>query len=924
MSANSKKQVSNLSNNLIRSSVHLAVLAALAAGGVATQAQAQQAPVDNTPIQEVIVTGSLIKRPSSETTESVTIVTADSLKDQGITTIEEAVQQISAAQSGAFQTGSTVTWYSGGGSFADLRGLGPSKTLILLDGQRLANNVTAGNSVDLNGIPFAAIDHIEVLKEGASSLYGSDAIGGVINFITKKDYNGGEVNVNAARPQGSGGAYGNVDFTFGHGNLATDGYNILFTANYTQNNELTASQRSFAATGSNPALGLLNQNGLGTTPGSYIDGNGNIYNVDYPACPTNPHLTTFNGDCAYLYTAAVDLIPKNSDESAMLEFTKTVPGNNTVAIQYFYARTQITSWGGPITYGFNQSPTSPYFPTAAQSSCYGTCTPAAPDLTDPVFTIWTDPGNNRYNGFVNTEQRALLTFAGTNAGWDYATSFDYSKNHNDFKAVGGQPDLSVIGPGGTFSNAINPFGPQSAAGQALINSAYLNGPLATGALTLWSLNGHASHELGDAFNAGSPAAVAVGYDVRGESIEFLTTPLAVILQPAVGYPPTDVQGARTLQALYMELNVPVSKELEFTVSDREDRYSDFGETNNGKIAIRYQPFNFLTFRGTASTGFRAPALTDLYSPNTFGATQGTIYGPPCVTGAYTTIFSAENCVSQGLTLLGGNANLKPESSENFDLGMVVEPFTDMGITLDYYRIIIKNEIQSIPSNAIYANPTTFADLYVLNNTGTLTESPFLAADCTPSPPAKNAAPTCGYIIQTVQNTGGISTSGLDLNVQYQLHTGIGKFRVALDGTLVTKYDLQEYQGGPEVNLDGVYNQGNEPVIKWQDLLTIDWTLGNWGAGLSNKIVSSYVDENLLNHIIPTNPAITRDVGTYSIWDGYVSWKPIAPLSLVFGIRNLLNTDPPFSNQTADWQSEYNPRYSDAEGRTFYTRIKYQF
>ncbi len=573
--------------------------------------------------------------------------------------------------------------------------------------------------------------------------------------------------------------------------------------------------------------------------------------------------------------------------------------------------------------GMVRTPGQPYFPTAAESSCFGTCS-GPPDLTSPVTTYWTDPGNNRYLGFINTEERALLTFAGSNGGWDYSTSFDYSKNHNDFRADGGEPNLAVIGPGGVFNSAINPFGPQTAAGQAVINSAYQSGPLATGALPIWSLNGHASHDLGDAFNAGRPAAVALGFDVGGESADFVTTPLAVTLQPAIGYPPTDVQGSRTRQALYTELNVPVSKELEFTVSDREDRYSDFGVTNNGKVAIRYQPFDILTFRGTASTGFRAPSLVDLYSPDTFGAAQGTIYGPPCATGNYTTIFTASNCIAQGLTLLGGNNKLKPETSQNFDLGIIVEPITDLGITLDYYRIIVKNEIQTIPSEAIYQNPTQFSDLYVLNNSGTLTQSPELALDCVPTPPAANAAPSCGYIIQTVQNTGGISTDGIDVSIEYVLHTDFGKFRLAMDGAAVTQFLLQEYAGGPEVNLDGDFNQGNEPVIRWQDLLTLDWTQGNWGAGLSNKIESQYVDARLLNQIITTAPAEPRNVATYSLWNGYVSWKPIAPLTLLFGIKNLLNADPPFSNQTHDWQSGYNPLYSDPEGRTFYTRIKYQF
>src|SRR5580698_8058374 len=221
----SKKQDSSLSNILIRRSVHLALLAALAGGSAVVQAQ--QAPTSastDQPITEVVVTGSLIKRSEKETAEAITIISADSLKDQGITTVEQALEQISANQQ-SINTASTVsTWGTGGASLAGLRGLGYSHTLVLLDGQRLANNVVLGIGVDLNTIPFAAIDHIEVLREGASSLYGSDAIGGVINFITKKNYDGGEVNVNYSHPEHPGGSSDNADLTYGIGNLASDGY----------------------------------------------------------------------------------------------------------------------------------------------------------------------------------------------------------------------------------------------------------------------------------------------------------------------------------------------------------------------------------------------------------------------------------------------------------------------------------------------------------------------------------------------------------------------------------------------------------------------------------------------------------------------------------------------------------------------------
>lgn len=423
---------------------------------------------------------------------------------------------------------------------ASLRGMGTTKTLVLLDGERLANNVTLGSGVDLNTIPFAAIDHIEVLREGASSLYGSDAIAGVINFITKKDFQGGEVNVNYSHPQHPGGSSDDADLSYGIGSLASDGYNLMVTGNFTQQKELTASQRPFASTGYNAALGLANFNGpYGPWPGSYTDANGSLWQTGFPACAGNPHLASVGGSCQYLYSAAVDLIPKSSSESGLLAFTKTLPGNNTLTVQYFYSRFDLTLWSGPQSYSFHMTPANnpTYFPSAANSTCVGTCSPATPDLVDPITAGWTDPNNNRYFGNINTEQRSLVTFAGANGGWDYSTAFDWSVNKGVQQVRGGEANYAVIAPGNLLSNLINPFGPQSAAGQALINSAYTNGNLEVGTLSLYGLNGHASHALGDLFDAGRPAQFAVGFDYRDEEIKNNPTELATTLYTATYFPP---------------------------------------------------------------------------------------------------------------------------------------------------------------------------------------------------------------------------------------------------------------------------------------------------------------------------------------------------------------------------------------------------
>ena len=879
-------------------------------------------------LQEIVVTGTMIRRPDAETAEAITTVSMASLKALGITTVEQAVQQISANQtSGAFQVATSVSVFTGGGSFANLRGLGQDHTLVLLDGQRLANNVSVGSAVDITGIPFAAIDHIEVLREGASSLYGTDAIGGVINFITKKDYDKGELEVNFTKPQHAGADSDDLSATFGHGNLDTDGYNFMVTGNYTRQNALTASQRPFAATGFSPSQGLQDLNYPGNFPGAYMDAGGkNLWQVGYPTCAGNPLLARAPANsCSYLYGGATDLLPSSDQFSGLAALTKTLPGNNTLSVQYFWARSDSTAYAGPYTYTGTVNPGSPYFPTAAESSCLSvpSCTTATPNLSGPIFAEWTDPDNVRYNENVNTEQRILVTFAGKNAGWDYTTSFDYSKNSNVFTIPtgGGYPNLNIIEPNGVLNPLINPFGLNTPAAQALINSATPTGNLDVGTLTLWSFNGHAGHELGDVFGAGRPAAFAIGFDVQGQSINFnADQPLTPILASVTGFAPEVTTGSQNDRAAYVEVNVPVTKAFEFTVSDREDVYSDFGETNNSKLSFRYQPFSILTFRGAASTGFRAPSLTQLFQPQILGANPGDINGPPCATKQYTTIFSQTNCLSQGLGEAGGNPNLKPETSENFDLGFVVEPIPNLGITVDYYRVLIKNEVTAIPALTIYQNPTLFASSYVLNNAGTLSQAASEASQC---PNSNLKAPTCGYIVETQQNTGGITTDGFDINANYLIRSDFGNFHLGLDSTVVTQYQLQEYTGGPFLNLVGQFNEGNQPVARWTYNLTLDWNSngGLWGAGLQNRFVSRYADEysDVVN--VTTD---SRTVGVYSLWNGYVSFKPIDPLMVLFGIKNIFDTNPPFSNQNVTFQSGYNPFLSDPTGRAFYVNLKYDF
>jgi iron complex outermembrane receptor protein len=909
--------------------IALAIAGILSAAAVHAQQQAASSAADESTkpeMQEVVITGSMIKRVDAETAEAVTILKADALKDQGITNLEQMMNTLTSSNP-SVNVAQSIGTFSGGGTYADLRGLGRSRTLILLDGQRVAVNAFDGQGVDLNGIPVSAIDTIEVLREGASALYGSDAIGGVINFKTKKNYQGAELEVNFDHPQEAGGGSGQANFTFGHGDLVNDGYNVLVTASYAKQQELQASQRSFAAYGFDPVRNsTAATNFPGSWPGIVQDSNGNYYQSGYPTCAGNTQLTTYFGDCSYRYSAATDLLPETRTISGMAEFTKALPANNQVQLQYFWSQSWDNSYSGPMFYDFPMDPTSPYFPTGAGLICDAQVTCSTPlnlsGSPNPVGAIWTDPNNSRYGGNLDVEQRILLTFSGSNAGWDYTASLNYSKNHNDDKWTGGIPNEAVLAPNGVLSPLINPFGPQSAAGQALINSSYINGVYQLGLDTRWSVDLTASHALGDAFDAGTPATVAVGGNASGETFRNWTTPYNTLTSAATGLSDSNVSGNRKIQAAFIELDVPVMKSLDFDISDRQDRYSDFGTTNNGKVKVRWQPLDMLTVRGSASTGFRAPTLFNLYAPNfTSAASSGTMGdgNPYCQPGSYNAEWTQQVCASQGIALYGGNTKLRPETSQNFDLGVVIQPLENLGITLDYYRILLKNTISRVPASAIYGDPNTFSSSIVTATSGqyagSLVPTAAQATYCTPY-----TAPTCGYIIRQFQNTGRITTDGFDLSVQYTQHTPIGTFREDLEGTAVTQFLEQQYDGGPLLNLVGNLRIVDlNPAFRWQHNIRVDWTSPDkvWGGGLSDRFYSGYIDE------FPDGNGNLRHVGSYSLVDGYVSVNPVEKLTVLFGIKNIFNTGPPYTNASqGNFASGYNALIADPLLRNFYVNLRY--
>nr|WP_297524472.1 TonB-dependent receptor [uncultured Roseateles sp.] len=864
--------------------VSLAVAATFAAASLPALAQQQ----DQTQLERVVVTGSAIKRIDAETAVPVTVVKMDDLKKSGITSIEQVMANLSSVQSTG-NTAQSVGSNSGGASFADMRGIGADKTLVLLNGQRIANNAVDGSAPDLNMIPFAAIDRIEVLRDGASALYGTDAIGGVINFITKSNFQGGTITLGADSPEKTGGKSRNFNAGYGYGDLQKQGFNLFGSISYRKQDAIDGTQRNF----NQRMPGGLSYS---TAPANYTQDNATFYNPTGTAC-TGTQMIYSGGACKLVTASFVDFIPKVETTSGLIKGSLLVNDSLTLGAELFATRNEVTTFVAPVPYGgYDVNPGTKYYPTPPAGSLI--------DTTQPVTVYWRDfPNGSRGQTNKNNQQRLMFTADGNGLGWDYAVNLSYNRNKVDQYLVSGYADGDLIGAG-LADGRINPFGDQDATGTALLQQAALNGLLESAKGTVTNLNAHASRDLVDWFGAGRPSQLALGVEFRREKFKSAAnTDFAAKVSASTGVDPNSLaEGSRNVSALYGELNVPVLKSLDVTASVRYDKYSDFGSSTNPKASFRFQPMKELLVRGSASTGFRAPTLYELYGSPAYTNTAGNYANPLlCPDGQ-----SGNQCEAQFQVLNAGNKNLRPEKSKTATLGFVVEPAANLSVGVDFWWVHLKDTIGSIPQFALFNNYGTYPALQQYFHFGpgnTLS----IASNC--------PGDECGYVDQTLLNLGKVRTNGLDLSAQYRLNSAIGQFDFALNSTYVAKYEFQDFKDGYWVRNVGNYGESG-PIFRWQHNLTTNWRYQDFGAGVTMRYKSGYAD---------FDPTTHARVPSYTTFDLFGSWAPRKDLSLVLGVRNLFDRDPPFSNQEDLFQGGgWDSRYADPTGRAYYVRATYSF
>jgi iron complex outermembrane receptor protein len=935
------------------------IVQTLIAAGLVGGAYGQGAPE-----QRVEITGSSIKRIQAEGALPLQVIRAEDIVRQGITSAEQLVQVLSVNGNGVDnmvtnQGGDFLNslLFSGrgannGSAAASLRGLGPQNTLVLLNGRRVSPHGLNGKSVDLNSIPMAAIDRIEILKDGASAIYGTDAIGGVMNFILKRDYRGLETAAFADLTEAGGGNIYRGSITFGAGDLDSSGFNLVATLQYDKQERLRGSERGFH-NGYQPERGLapdttgapyatINAAAGTALPRSFtLPGSSVSYNRFNPLaltnqCNTLPNTYVYRGDitgfnnnnvsCTYDYGKDWSLqqpverlnfvgrgmFKLGRDHTGSVELTASkVTSNNE------YTHNQITVVSRGANYpaylrDLQGNEVRDANGNRIRSPYYVDMTGIVPGYNNqaPIRLRWRciDCGTRKQETESET-YRVLLAAEGLLAGWDYKLGLSTASSKGDTNYLDGylnEARFKAVMETGLINPFLRPGQTQTAEALALIESAKFRGPLYGGEAKLDQFDLVGSREL-IKLPAG-PLAVAFGIDLRQESFRFRNDTVG---QPAIigaGSPAALAKAERDITAVFAELAVPLVKNLEAQVAVRHDRYSDFGETTNPKVALRWQPSQQFLMRGSYNTGFHAPDFGPLYEGENTGQFNSDIDDPVfCRRGPGITP-DPNFCNIRPATITGGNPNLKPESSKQWSLGFVVAPADWFSASVDLFQIEIKDRLAVRTPQEVIANFQTLGDLIVRNPDNTID---FVRA---------------GWI-----NVAGDEVKGADVNLKFNWNTGIGRFALDLTGTYLDSFRSRKSANEPWSERVGEFGDFDflwDLKLRWKHTATLTWSRGPWSATLTQNHSSGYKQEvdGYGSGVILADKGFPSRISSYTLYNASVSYTGIKNLTLTLGVKNLLDKDPPFSYHNVDnvAGAGWDARVGDPRGRAFTFRANYKF
>ena len=937
-------------------------------------------------LQTVVVTGSLIRRVDLETSNPVVTIDRAQIQATGKMTLGDLVQQLPAMTGG--NVNPQVNNGGGtGGSSINLRGLGSKRTLILVDGQRLL-------SKDPNAIPADAIERIEVLPTGASATYGSDAIGGVVNFILRKDYQGATFTTNVGQSDRADGDQSGYSFTFGQ---TSDKGSIMAGVNYNKQDGVLASARPISKnvislSSSGPYVGGSSSTPVGRIqlPGINPDGTyqpGSLAatfgcnNVSLNAGGNSQVVTQANYHCygnadKYNY-AAVNLIMTPQERTGGFIRGEYMLGDHVTAyLDGIFEKTSANFQLAPAVYGSDTTGAN-ISANNAFNKFGETFNSTGASFRSRLVTNGVRFANTgRTDAQINTGLKGDFNLFDNNWRWDVGLNYGHESIVTTTGGLLDQGQLytgaSTMNPDGT---ATCPSGVSSVACQ--FNPFDINTPGSIAAIKAASVSAPNNNVFiekvyhaginGELFNLPAGAvSLALGAEYRTEYEHATPAPQLQIDDAtgtcALGSQCTSaIQGGYNTKDLYAEAfvpllsNLPGVRSLNLTVGDRYTRTSQFGSTNNVKVALEYKPIDDLLLRGTMEQVFRAPALSELFTASSdapsihsdpctgyAGAPAGSPLAIACANvpanGTFTNNFVTSQ--TQAATVIQGASvagfPIKPEHGTSYDFGMVYSPSYVPGLstTVDLWRVTLNDTIAQVGLQS----------LLNLCGAGATVYCPYIQRNPV-------AGPNQGQLLQsTVEpygNLGSLSTSGIDWSANYKLpQFSFGQFNIGLNATYLKYYTQQT---APGVAGNTTYNDAghflpygsaqsaacpdNAGVClfpRWRGQGYVNWQMGGWSAEWRMRYIGRFQNgslaEDQATSPIQGDPATAILKYGATVYNDLSLGYNIEPINtrVDFGVNNVFDKQPPmlYGNNTLNANTD--PSDFDLMGRYYWARVTVKF
>ncbi|MBB5605950.1 MULTISPECIES: TonB-dependent receptor [unclassified Janthinobacterium] len=844
-------------------------LAIAAAFPVLAHAQEEMARVN--------VTGSNIRVSEKEGASAVQVITAKEMKASGKTSIADVLRSISANSGNSYNEQFTGS-FSAGTAGLSLRGIGQKNTLILVNGKRVASYATAQNLqetfVDLNSLPMAAVQRIEVLKDGASSIYGSDAVAGVVNIILYQEFTGTELTVQGgSSTEGTGQHEKSAALQTGFGKLQEDGYSVVFSVDAQQRDKLQQSDVAWMRDSDyrnqqRGALAWVPTNYAGSDPTKVLGGpSGPLQWVNYGditpgktgqvlAYNPAPYKTLIPG-IQRIHSSLRTTIKVNEDTEAYVD------------LLYSYSRADQT-FSAPLTVNnatraWNNGTQS--LDTINVALPVGN--PYNPGSTPLPFTATLFDLGPRMKQDKVTFYRTLAGLKGTKAGWDWDASVGHSSSKLEETV---QNFVNRYAFQTVLANGSYNFFDTAQNSEAVRNSLRLS-TLRPAVSTLDTLDFSASRELWQ-LPAG-PLGFAAGAQWRREKMDSQTSTAVLSgteLRPAINI----IDGSRDVSALFAEFNVPVVKDLSLNLASRADHYSDFGNAFSPKASARYQAAPWLLLRGTLSRAFRAPSLPEI--------TNSTAV-------SYGSVIDAKDPVTptqlRGVTVItAANPALRPERSKNLNLGLVISPTASSSIGIDYYRIKQDGVIGTESSVTTLANEAIAPQKITRDSAGRITT-----------------------LYRQYRNQGQREVSGIDLDLRQRFTSADwGKLTLAGQLSRVLRFAEPLSDGAPLTDGAGTNYFGSIP--KWRGVSSATWEQGKWSSTLTWTYVGSYAQSTHLD----------ESVAAFSTFDVSTSWQVTPAASVSFIVQNLADKRAPWDYSATG----FDYTQADPRGRFASLKLNYKF